>query len=202
MIFQLSKIAALIFAVIVLFSCSEKTTTETKPETSEKAAPVELNNEKESLNIALINNDSLLVNYQYSKDIDEKIRRKERSLMANREEVMAEFQEFYQTLNQKAPTMTQFEAQQAEQLLMKKKEEIDLNDQEVQQNYIDWKTKILVNYQAHLDSTLENFRIKNNIDILIPSGGGITKFYYNNALDITQPLVEYLNLEYTKKDED
>ena len=203
MTFNILKISVLTASTLIIFSCNNSSTKVEKTEvkstiTEETKSATTSNSEMVS---ALFNNDSLLVNYNYSKEIDEKIRRKERSLIANRESKMKDFQNLYQTLNQKAPTMTQLEAQQAEQQLMQKQQELDAEDQQVQQKYIDWKTNILLSYQAHLDSTLENFRIENDIDLLIPSGGGITKFYYSSSLDVTNKVVDYLNLHYAKKED-
>lgn len=190
------KFSTLILGALFVISCTNSNDSK-QDNKQEKQSNFQINKDETSnpsqYKIALFDNDSLLVKYQYSKDIEEKIRRKERSIIANREAKMKDFQELYNTLNQKLPTMTQLEAQQAEQQLLNKQQELDFEDQQTQQKYIDWKTKILVDYQAHLDSTLENYRKEHNIDILIPSGGGITKFYYNVNLDITNSVIEYLN---------
>ena len=199
------KLFALSTSVILLSSCNNTSSdvklNEEKTTTQVSTAEVNLT-PSEQVITALFDNDSLLVKYDYSKDIEEKIRRKERSILANRDAKMKDFQELYQTLNQKAPTMTQLEAQQAEQQLLSKQQELDAADQQTQQKYIDWKTEILIAYQKQLDITLENFRSENNIDILIPSGGGITKFYYSNSLDITNQVIDYLNLHYAKINEE
>ncbi len=201
MISKSLKTFTLSLGVITLFSCNNSTKTESSKAGSVKKekTTTSLSNSNQ-ITTALFDNDSLLVNYDYSKDIETKIRRKERSILANRDSKMKDFQELYQTLNQKAPTMTQLEAQQAEQQLLSKQQELDAEDQRIQQQYIDWKTNILIEYQNNLDSLLENFRVENNIDVLIPSGGGITKFYYSNSLDVTEQVIEYLNSEYSKKE--
>ena len=202
MTFNILKNTVLSFSTLIIFSCNNTSTEEVAADLivspTEEKSTTQISNEMVT---ALFDNDSLLVNYDYSKDIEEKIRRKGISLSANRESKMKDFQNLYQTLSQKAPTMTQLEAQQAEQELMLKQQELDAEDQKVQQKYIEWKTNILLTYQAHLDSTLENFRVQQNIDLLIPSGGGITKFYYTNSLDVTNQVVNYLNLHYAKTKE-
>lgn len=192
--------AFLVLGVITVVSCGEKTDSKETVKSIVKPVKEEMSSDNSgSYTIVLFDNDSLIKNYQYSKDLETKITRKERSLLASRDEKMKDFQEMYNTLAQKAPTMTQLEGQEAERKLMLKQQELDDEDQKVNQQYIKWKTDLLIEYQKHLDSVLNIFRIENDIDILIPSGGGITKFYYAEPLDMTTNLVDYLNLAYAKK---
>lgn len=148
------------------------------------------------LKFAFFENDSLVTKYKYSIDLDEKLRRKERSILANRDQDMASFQEMYKTAVEKAPLMTTMEKQQVEQDLMKREQELMAKDQDTEQKYIQWKTDLLIGFQKHLDSLLTQFREEHGYDALVPSGGGITKFYYSPDYDVTDSLINYLNSRY------
>ena len=133
------KNVVLLVSIAFFISCNNKevkTSSETPVINKNSTNSSDYTSSSNETVIALFDNDSLLVRYNYSKDIEEKIRRKERSILANRESKMKDFQELYQTLNQKAPTMTQLEAQQAEQQLLNKQQELDAEDQQTQQKYI------------------------------------------------------------------
>lgn len=187
--------------VFGLFACNNNDAPVSEKATKKEQKSKDSSQKEDGISIALFDNDSLIEKYKYSKDIEEKIRRKERSILANREAKMKDFEDYYKTLNQQAPTMTQNEMMQAEQQLVQRQQQLDSEEQETQRKYIDWKTQILVNYQDHLDSLLESYRSENDIDVLVPSGGGITKFYYAPTYDITEDVIEYLNLQYAKRKE-
>lgn len=184
-----------IFTALILFSCGDKNAkkenTSKEVETSEETPKHE-----GSINMVFFENDSLITQYQYSKDLDEKIRRKERSILAGRDQDMASYQEMYKTAVEKAPLMTTMEKQKVEQDLMAKEQQLMAKDQDTEQKYIKWKTDLLIEYQELLDSLLNQFRVEHNYDVLVPSGGGITKFYYAPSYDVTDTLVKYLNARY------
>lgn len=192
----MNKLIFLIALSPLAFACTSKkdNTSESKTELKKAEAP------KLDANAALVmvffENDSLITQYKYSKDLEEKIRRKERTIISGREQDMAAFQEMYKSAVERAPYMTTNEKQKAEQDLVKREQELMNKDQQTEQKYIEWKTDLLVNFQKHLDSLLTQFRTEHSYDVLVPSGGGITKFYYSADFDVTDTLINYLNVRY------
>ncbi|MFP5471379.1 MAG: OmpH family outer membrane protein [Bacteroidia bacterium] len=196
----MKKLVYLISAATLMLACNSKSGNEKSSEEKPKVKAV-LPDSASGLNIVFFENDSLITQYTYSKELDEQIRRKERGILSGREQDMASFQEMYKSAVEKAPMMTTNERQQIEQQLAQKEQELMAKDQTTEQSYIKWKTDILINFQAHLDSLLENFRTEHGYDVIVPSGGGITKFYYSKNLDVTDTLINYLNVRYKPKTE-
>lgn len=194
----MNKLVYLISAATLMFACNSKSDNEKAPESKSKAKDV-VADSSSGLNIVFFENDSLITKYTYSIELDEQIRRKERGILSTREQDMASFQEMYKSAVEKAPMMTTNERQQIEQQLVQKEQELMAKDQATEQSYIKWKTDILVGFQKHLDSILEDFRVENGYDVIVPSGGGITKFYYSKNLDVTDTLINYLNVRYKPK---
>jgi outer membrane protein len=192
----MNKLIFLIALSPLAIACTSKkdNTNETKTEVKKAEAPKVDGNS--SLVMVFFENDSLITQYQYSKDLEEKIRRKERTIISGREQDMAAFQEMYKSAVERAPYMTTNEKQKAEQDLVKREQELMNKDQQTEQKYIEWKTDLLVNFQKHLDSLLTQFREEHGYDVLVPSGGGITKFYYSTDYDVTDTLINYLNVRY------
>jgi len=191
----MNKLFYLLLTSALFFACDSKKSNDASSE-EKPAAKIVMPDSAANLNIVFFENDSLIVRYTYSKELEEQIRRKERTILSGREQDMASFQEMYKVAVEKAPLMTTNERQQTEEQLAKKEQELMAKDQATEQNYIKWKTDILVNFQAHLDSMLENFRVEHGYDVIVPSGGGITKFYYSKHLDVTDTLINYLNVRY------
>jgi outer membrane protein len=193
-------VIASVLALAVACKSENKNTTEPQSEIKKAEAP-KIDGSK-NIVMVFFENDSLITKYQFSKDLEEQIRRKERTIMSGREQDMALFQDMYKAAVEKAPLMTTMERQKAEQDLANKEKELMAKDQQTEQKYIEWKTDLLVNFQKHLDSLLTQFRTEHGYDVLVPSGGGITKFYYTPDFDVTDTLINYLNVRYkpeTKK---
>jgi outer membrane protein len=192
----MNKLVFLIALLPLAFACTSKKDNATENKTEIKKAEAPKLDANSALVMVFFENDSLITKYKYSKDLEEQIRRRERTIISSREQDMSAFQEMYKSAVERAPYMTTNEKQKAEQDLVKREQELMNKDQQTEQKYIEWKTDLLVNFQKHLDSLLTQFRTEHGYDVLVPSGGGITKFYYSADFDVTDMLINYLNVRY------
>lgn len=188
---------ALAVAVIILFvmQLSEKKESTVAPAyTAEGEAATKL------LPVAYVNVDSLLQNYNYSKDLNERIVKMQEDFrldMTQRtrslETELADFQRKYEA----NAFLTQERAQQESNRLMKKRDEL--------QNYAAKKEQELATKQMELNSQLRDtivsqltaFNQSKGYQIIFSNTMGDNILLSNPAYDITAEFLEVLNKNYS-----
>ncbi|MDR0536702.1 MAG: OmpH family outer membrane protein [Tannerellaceae bacterium] len=156
--------------------------------------------EMNSMPVAYINMDSLLQNYNYSKDLNEIIIRKEENMRANinqqRSALEVEVQDFQRKVNNNA-FLSRERAEQEQQRLLKKQDEL--------QNYGDRQTQELLAQHQRLTeqlrdsliSQLKTFNMDKGYRIIFSNTAKDNIILADDSYDITGELIKYLNSRYS-----
>ncbi len=146
--------------------------------------------------IAYINSDSLLSNYEFSKEIQEKLQSLEKKYeaeFANRakglENEVASFQ-------RNAGTMTISQARATEEELMKKRNNLMAYQENLGQRLMQEQAKYNEELYNNVSEYLKDYGQKENLDVVLTYTKGSGVLYASDSLDITQNVITGLNEKY------
>jgi outer membrane protein len=189
--------AVLVVAVGVLFVLhfSSKSCKTEAVSTNEGQAPT-------SLSIAYVNIDSVLMDYKLSVELNDAITRKHSNMKSKLESEAASLQrdaETFQDKVQKGIFLTQQRAEEAQQQLMQRQQEL----QNLEADYSNQLAQEQANMNKQLFDKISDYIKRYNTPekyqfILGHSVGG-NLLYANKYLDITQDILKGLNDEYAKE---
>jgi outer membrane protein len=152
------------------------------------------------LPVAYVNLDSLLQNYNYYKDLNEIVMRKEENARANINQqasrLQAEVQDFERKVNNNA-FLTRERAEQEQQRLIKKQQELQALDSRLSQELLAEHNKLNEQLRDSLIAQLKVFNQGKNFQIIFSNIGNDNLLLANDAYDITAELLTYLNKHYS-----
>jgi outer membrane protein len=150
--------------------------------------------------VAYINMDSLLQSYSYSKDLNEIIIRKEENMRTNinqqRSALEAELQEFERKLNN-GGFLTRERAEQEQQRLLKKRDDLQSYGERQTQDLLAQHQKLTEQLRDSLISQLKDFNKAKGFQIIFSNTAKDNIILADDAYDITNELVKYLNARYS-----
>lgn len=150
------------------------------------------------LPIAYVNVDSLLLNYNYSKDLNEIILKKQENSRANitqkARSLQGEMQDFQRKVENNA-FLTRERAEQEQQRLLNKQQELQNLDNQLAQELMQEQQKL--NEQLR-DTVVSHLIASTQIESLVFSNKvGDNILLAGDSYDITGELLEYLNKNYS-----
>ena len=152
------------------------------------------------LPIAYVNVDSLLLNYHYSKDLNEIILKKQENSRANitqkARSLESEMQEFQRKIENNA-FLTRERAQQEQQRLMKKQEELQNLDNQLAQELMQEQQKLNEQLRDTIVSQLRAFNQDKGFQVVFSNTVGDNILLAGNSYDITAELLDFLNKNYS-----
>ena len=152
------------------------------------------------LPIAYVNVDSLLLNYNYSKDLNEIILKKQENSRANitqkARSLESEMQEFQRKIENNA-FLTRERAQQEQQRLMKKQEELQNLDNQLAQELMQEQQKLNEQLRDTIVSQLRAFNQDKGFQVVFSNTVGDNILLAGDSYDITAELLEFLNKNYS-----
>ena len=152
------------------------------------------------LPIAYVNVDSLLLNYNYSKDLNEIILKKQENSRANitqkARSLESEMQEFQRKIENNA-FLTRERAQQEQQRLMKKQEELQNLDNQLAQELMQEQQKLNEQLRDTIVSQLRAFNRDKGFQVVFSNTVGDNILLAGDSYDITAELLEFLNRNYS-----
>ena len=154
------------------------------------------------LKVAYINSDSLLNNYEFFKEMENKLEEKRKKLEAEFQNRAQGLQSEINNFQQSAGNMTISQARAVEEDLLKKQQNL--------RQYQDQLTQQLLNEEAEINERLYNkvseylkeYGSRNNLELVLTYQKGSGVLYANDSLNITTEVVKGLNELYTKGDEE
>ncbi|MDR1644908.1 MAG: OmpH family outer membrane protein [Tannerellaceae bacterium] len=184
-------------AVIILFIMQftgKKTQEEEKPSlVTEGEAPL-------ILPVAYVNMDSLLQSYHYYNDLNEIIMRKEENARANvnqqGNQLQTEIQDFERKVNNNA-FLTRERAEQEQQRLVKKRQELEALDNRLTQELIAEQQRLMEQLRDTLSAQLKVFNVEKKYKIIFSNVSNDNILLADDVYDITKELIQYLNKSYT-----
>ena len=185
-------------AVIVLFILQFNSNSSSKEENG-KNLSVLLNDSSITLPIAYVNVDSLLVNYNFAKDLNESLLRKEESTRATlnqrENQINSAAQEFERKLRNNA-FLSQERAQQEQERIMKMNQEYQQLAERLSQEFLIEQNKLNLQMEDTIKVRIEEFNKTRNYEIIFSNISTSTLLYSKDKYDVTDEVVQFLNNKY------
>ena len=185
----------LALAVVILFVLQftgKKESGVTKTFTAEESA-------SGLLPIAYVNVDSLLLNYNYSKDLNEIIIKKQENSSASVNQKLRSLQTEMQDFQRKVENnafLTRERAEQEQARLMKKQQELQDFDNRLAQELVSEQQRLNEQLRDTLVSQLRVYNKDKGYQVILSNTMGDNILLAGDSYDITQEVIEYLNKNY------
>ena len=185
----------LALAVVILFVLQftgKKESGVTKTFTAEESA-------SGLLPIAYVNVDSLLLNYNYSKDLNEIIIKKQENSRASVNQKLRSLQTEMQDFQRKVENnafLTRERAGQEQARLMKKQQELQDFDNRLAQELVSEQQRLNEQLRDTLVSQLRVYNKDKGYQVILSNTMGDNILLAGDAYDITKEVIEYLNKNY------
>jgi outer membrane protein len=187
----------LALAVIILFIMQF---TEKKASDDIKPSLASGENLPSLLPVAYVNMDSLLQNYNYYKDLNEIIVRKEENARASvnqqGSQLQSEIQDFERKINNNA-FLTRERAEQEQQRLRKKSQELEALDNRLTQDLMAEHQRLIEQLRDSLSAQLRIFNQDKKFQIIFSNISNDNILLASDVYDITNELILYLNKSYS-----
>jgi outer membrane protein len=188
---------ALAVAVVILFIMQFVGKKETK---TERAAFTSEGDSTGLLPVAYVDMDSLLLNYNYYNDLLEVIMKKQENSRANinqqANKLQTEIQDFERKWNNNAFLTTE-RAQQEQQRLMRKQQELQDLDNRLARELMDEQQKLTEQLRDSLLTQLKVYNQDKKYQIIFSSRSTDVILLADEAYNITDEILAYLNKNYS-----
>ena len=185
-------------ALIVLFIL-HFTSKPVRSETKGRELSMLLNDSSVTLPIAYVNVDSLLINYNFAKDLNESLLRREESTRATlnqrQNQISTAAQEFERKLRNNA-FLSQERAQQEQERILKMDQEYQQLAERLTQEFMIEQEKLNIQMEDTIKARMVEYNRSRNYEIIFSNRTTSTILYANDKYDITNDVVEYLNSKY------
>ncbi len=185
-------------AVIVLFIL-HFTSKSSPGDTTKRELSVLLNDSSITLPVAYVNVDSLLMNYNFAKDLNESLLRKEESTRATlnqrQNEINSAAQEFDRKLRNNA-FLSQERAQQEQERILKMNQEYQQLAERLTQELLLEQEKLNIQMEDTIKVRMVEYNRDKNYEIIFSNRTTSNILYAHDKYDITDDVVEFLNSKY------
>jgi outer membrane protein len=164
-----------------------------------KDLSVLLNDSSITLPIAYVNVDSLLINYNFAKDLNESLLRKEESTRATlnqrQNQINSAAQEFDRKLRNNA-FLSQERAQQEQERIIQMNQEYQQLAERLSQDFMLEQQKLNIQMEDTIKARMKEFNANKHFEIIFSNRTTSTVLYADDKYDITDDVVEFLNSKY------
>ena len=185
--------ATLAIAVVILFwlVLGNKTRTTTQEIVSGKTSVT-----KGKLPIAYINIDSLLLNYQFAKEANESLTKKQEdsrlTISTRARELQTEMAEFQKKLENNA-FLSRERAEQEQLRLQKKQQELQVLDGKLSQQLVQVQQKMSEELRDTINKFMKDYNKDNKYELIISNTSSDNILYAAKGYDITEEVTKMLN---------
>ncbi len=166
---------------------------------SGKELSVLLNDSSITLPIAYVNVDSLLTNYNFAKDLNESLLRKEESTRATlnqrQGQINSAAQEFERKMRNNA-FLSQERAQQEQERILQMNQEYQQLAERLTQEFMLEKEKLNIQMEDTIKAKMKEFNQAKNYEIIFSNRTTSTILFADKKYDITKDVVDFLNSKY------
>ena len=155
-----------------------------------------------SLPIAYFHIDTLLTNYNFAKDLNEQITRKQENARANLTQQMRNLESEINEFRYKAQNgafLTQARAEQEQERLMRKQQEFQALEQKLTQDILEETQRMNEQLRDTIMHHLKEYNKDNKYQIIISSDATNPIFLADEVYNITGEVVDYLNKRWAGK---
>lgn len=188
----------LAIAIIILFILYF-TSKPTSGEVTQQSLYSLSNDSSITLPIAFIDVDTLLMNYNFAKDLNESLLRKEESTRATlnqrENQINTAAQEFERKLRNNA-FLSQDRAQQEQERIMKMNQEYQQLAERLSQDFMLEQQKLNVQMEDTIKARIAEYNSTRNYEIIFSNISTSTLMFAKDKYDITDDVVQFLNNKY------
>ena len=152
-----------------------------------------------NLKIAFVNSDTVSTYYQFAKDVQASLLKKQSSAEKQIKNKYKEYERMVNEYQQSAKIMGQSEAQEKGQQIALLEQEIMQLEQSLNQKLTTEELKITSNYVTQTNNYMQGIGKQLGYDYVLSYRMGGPMLYANAELDITGQVIELLNIEYKAK---
>jgi outer membrane protein len=167
-----------------------------------KSGPQIIQSEGKSITIpqiAYVDIDSFQANYLFFKSKKAELEARQKSMESELERSISSFQAEYNSLVQKAETMTEEEGMAAQQKLMAKQQQIEERKEKMEIQFINETQDFNIKLQEKMIEYLKRYNADGKYTYILPySKETINLLYVNELFNITSEVIKGMNEEYTK----
>jgi outer membrane protein len=191
--------AVLVVAVIVLFVLvlGNKTNNAVMGEFSGSDSTLAVR-----LPIAYVNIDSLLLNYQFAKESNETLMKKQEDsrldLNSRARQLQNEMAEFQRKLENNA-FLSRERAEQEQNRLMKKEQDLQQLNAQLSQELMDVQQKVSEQLRDSINTFLKAYNKDKKYEMILSNTSSDNILLSNDSYDITKEVTDALNRRYSKK---
>lgn len=149
--------------------------------------------------IAYINSDSLLNNYAFSKEIQDKLKKLEEKYQAEFANRAKGLENEVANFQQNAGTMTITQARALEEDLMRKRNNLMQYQENLGQQLMQEQAKYNEELYENVATFLKDYGQKENLDVVLTYTKGSGVLYASDSLDITKVVIAGLNEKHKEK---
>jgi outer membrane protein len=153
------------------------------------------------LPIAYVNVDSLLLNYKFSKELNESLIKKQESsrltINVQAQNLQKEMVEFQKKLQNNA-FLSRERAEQEQARLQKKQQDLQLLDQKLSQQLMQEQQKMSIRLRDTINKFMKEFNKGNKYQLIISNTSNDNVLYASKYYDITDEVTKQLNTRYDK----
>ncbi len=146
-----------------------------------------------------MNVDSLLMNYNFAKDLNESLLRKEESTRATlnqrQGQINSAAQEFDRKLRNNA-FLSQERAQQEQERILQMNQEYQQLAERLTQEFMIEQEKLNLQMEDTIKARMKEFNMNKNYEIILSNRTTSTILFADDKYDITDDVVEFLNSKY------
>lgn len=154
------------------------------------------------LPIAYINIDSLLLNYQFAKESNESLMKRQEDsrldLNLKARQLQAEMAEFQKKLQNNA-FLSRERAEQEQGRLMRKEQDLQQLNAKLSQELMDVQQKVSEQLRDSINIFLKEYNKDKKFELILSNTSSDNILIANDAYDITKEVTEALNSRYSKK---
>lgn len=187
--------AVLLVAVAALFIIVLSDGSEKKEEANQQTTKEEV----QDYPIAYINTDSLLINYEYARFLNEELLTEEESSRADFNERLRVFQDDMRSFQRKVQNngfLSLERAQNEERRLREKEQELQELNNQMSNNLMRQQNQMNRELRDTITGFLEEYTRKHPYKLVLSNTMGDNILFANKALNITNAVVEQLNKRY------
>lgn len=149
-----------------------------------------------NLKIAFVNSDTVSTYYEFAKDVQASLLKKQSSAEKQIKNKYKEYEKMVGAYQQSAKIMGQSEAQEKGQQIALLEQEIMQLEQSLNQKLTSEELKITSDYVIQTNSYMQGIGKQLGFDYVLSYRMGGPMLYANPELDITNKVIELLNIEY------
>jgi outer membrane protein len=181
---------------LFLFGACQNNEQKTDEQSNQTATETNTQEKDEAAGIVYINSDSLLAKYDFYKDAQKELEKKRQSFEQDLNRRVSSLERDIANFQQKANSMTLQQAKATEQSLIERQQNLAQYKQTLENQYLEEEFKMAEKLNKNLEDFMQRYAKEKGYKLILGYKPGVTVWYGDPALDITDEVVKRLNEEY------